>query len=136
MLRGCIEIKEEEETLCWDCQNYARCSWADGVPVEGWSATPTKIYHSDGIIDSFLVKTCPMFKADTKRAVTTQELGDMLGFSRTHVARMIRTRGGFLILRAKLREHGYKLYSSIFPIEGGERRDFCIEKIEDKGGDK
>lgn len=135
MTRGCIEIKEEE-TLCWGCQNYARCSWADGVPVEGWDATPTKIYHSDGIIDSFFVHKCPLFKADVKREITAEGIGDIVGLSKAHVLRIVRTKGGRALLRAKLRKKGYKLYIGKVPIEGGERREFCVEKIEDKGGDK
>lgn len=68
-----------KNTLCWGCQhavpNYdgtRGCSWSrEGKPVEGWTAEPSKIKHSDasgiGYCRSYHVISCPQFLADEKR---------------------------------------------------------------------
>lgn len=59
--------RDYKQTLCWGCANaYGRCSWSQSfTPVDGWTATPTKI-HYNGVntesIPSFLVERCPSFK--------------------------------------------------------------------------
>lgn len=60
-------------TLCWTCEKACgRCSWSkDFLPVDGWSAIPTKILvlntKSNGVrerifTDSFDVYYCPEFE--------------------------------------------------------------------------
>ena len=61
--------KMSKETLCWTCQNFSKCSWSEGVPINGWKAKPTKVKNKNenGIlthIDSFLVEKCPEYEKD------------------------------------------------------------------------
>lgn len=56
-------------TLCWSCRNaVSGCSWAKtGKPVQGWTATPTKVRALDkkcGYIESFRVEKCPLYVED------------------------------------------------------------------------
>ena len=68
-------ITNKPMTLCWTCENACgNCSWSDGTftPVEGWTATPTKLWvnHSinpgekGALIDSFHVTACPLYEND------------------------------------------------------------------------
>lgn len=62
----------KQEQLCAKCANACGgCRWSDDLlPVEGWDAEPTKVYIDSGTpMDSFLVKSCPMFKPDGPRHV-------------------------------------------------------------------
>lgn len=58
----------KKETLCWRCQNFSKCSWSRGVPVENWDAEPTVVQDwSDGVLEeihSYCVNSCPQFKSD------------------------------------------------------------------------
>lgn len=62
------------ETLCFKCSNACGgCSWSkDFVPVEGWTARPTRIEmgKTEKIVESFHVTACPLFRADEPRHVT------------------------------------------------------------------
>lgn len=51
-----------KQTICWGCQNYSKCSWAIGIPVKGWDATPTQ--KSD--YKSYCVHSCPQYLAEKK----------------------------------------------------------------------
>lgn len=62
-------IKEygTESQLCESCENACGgCRWSDELlPVEGWNVEPTKVYiDKRKPIDSFHVKSCPMYKPD------------------------------------------------------------------------
>ena len=61
--------KPKQETLCWSCQRSVKeCEWsANFEPVEGWDAEATKIAGPYGVIDSFLVKRCPLYEPDPPR---------------------------------------------------------------------
>lgn len=56
-----------KDTLCWDCEKAnCGCSWSlHYIPVDGWTAIPTKINdpHTN-TVDSFIVTDCPLFKSD------------------------------------------------------------------------
>lgn len=56
-------------TLCWDCSKACGdCSWSrkhNPVPVNGWVATPKKIYSSKiRLSQSYIVHSCPLFDRD------------------------------------------------------------------------
>lgn len=54
-------------TLCWDCSKAcAGCSWSqEFIPVEGWDATPTKLYTKNtALADTYIVNACPLFERD------------------------------------------------------------------------
>ena len=59
---------DKNATLCWECKKASGgCSWSKKfVPVEGWDATPTKVWvgHTSAkpYIDSFHVNECPEFE--------------------------------------------------------------------------
>lgn len=61
------ENKTPNQSLCWSCQNAVPsattgCCWSrDFKPVEGWEATP----NPNPEMESFRVKKCPWFKAET-----------------------------------------------------------------------
>lgn len=78
-----------KETLCWICAKAAGgCSWADSLkPVEGWNAEKT-IVQGDGLggaFDSYCVKSCPDFKPDKRRVMSTREIAGILGIVQTTV---------------------------------------------------
>lgn len=114
----------EKETICWDCQNYSRCSWSRGTPVKGWKATPTKYKDVYGggndaiIVRSFLVEECPHFKADRKQRTTIKEISGILGKSERSVYRLISNKGVHR-LKDLLKEKGYILYTFKEPDDDG-----------------
>lgn len=107
-------MKQEKETICWNCQNVYKCSWGIGEPVKGWKATPTVIVqegNSDGkphITHSFLVEDCPLFKPDTKRRVFFKEIAEIIGVSERTAYRI--KKKGIKRIKDLLAEKGYKLY--------------------------
>lgn len=128
--------EKKKETLCFSCQNFTRCSWANGIPVKGWEATPTIVQDRDGDFSSYLVTKCPLFKEDEKREVTQAEIAQILGIGRWSVKDMLSTQGGTIFLRHLLKKEGYKLLIFQVPIKNGkENREFIIKKIK-QGGDK
>ena len=55
-------------TKCWSCANACGgCSWsATGTPVNGWTATPTKVGVPGPMqIDSYFITDCPEFMPET-----------------------------------------------------------------------
>ena len=55
-------------TICWMCANATgKCSWSeDFIPVKCWTAELRKIkIKDDELIDSYIVKKCPMFERDS-----------------------------------------------------------------------
>lgn len=129
------KIGTTEDTLCWGCQNCTRCSWADGIPVKGWEATPTIVRDIGGDFSSYLVTKCPLFKADAKREITAHGIAAICGCSNTTIFRILQGEHGETRLRVKLKGKGYKLYIGKTPTKSGYKREFFIEKI-NKGGDK
>lgn len=74
----------KRQTLCWECMKACgKCPWSDGsfTPVDGWTATPTKIKNDDVITDSYLVKKCPLFISDVWIPIYTRELSRLLKIS-------------------------------------------------------
>ena len=70
-----VERKIEKEncgftskSLCWKCSRATGfCSWSrDFEPVQGWDAVQTVIKSSDGNVDSYEVKSCPLFERDER----------------------------------------------------------------------
>lgn len=58
-----FERQYPNDTICWNCANYTKCSWHKTfTPVEGWVAEKTKIDIDGRPIESYCVKSCPMFK--------------------------------------------------------------------------
>lgn len=65
------------DSLCWNCKRADLflhdgyyCPWAANfIPVDGWDAEPTQIVsvEIEDIIDSFHVKSCPLFIAEKGR---------------------------------------------------------------------
>jgi hypothetical protein len=64
-------MEKQKDTICWDCKHatnkYKICSWANEFkPVKGWNAD--KMYllpcktQSKKLIESYLVKSCPLFE--------------------------------------------------------------------------
>lgn len=52
-------------TLCWDCVNAtnSRCSWSKRfIPVEGWTATKTRLNVTTRYVESYIVHECPQFE--------------------------------------------------------------------------
>ena len=61
-------------SICNYCQRAAgkdMCSWAkDFIPVEGWTAQPSRIAIWDGrMIDSYNVTRCPLFERDKPKTI-------------------------------------------------------------------
>lgn len=60
------------DSLCWDCANAVPdrrghgCPWSRaGKPVDGWDAVPMgRMQQTGDLVDTYLVKTCPMFRSD------------------------------------------------------------------------
>lgn len=56
-----------DRTLCWKCGNCGNCSWSRSFkPVEGWNAKPTCFVDREKVVHSYIVASCPEFKALTK----------------------------------------------------------------------
>lgn len=133
MKRG---FSKKQETICWGCKNCTRCSWADGIPVKGWTATKTIVRDHCGDFESYLVTDCPQFKGDTKMQVTKDDIARIVGIKRYTIDRYLSTKGGIIFVRGWLKEKGYKLYVyELPPTNGISIREFIIDKI-NKGGDK
>ena len=63
------EVKIDTPTLCWKCENACTngCSWAKHlIPVENWTVEETDI--------SYIVKACPLFKAESKEKIKLRKL--------------------------------------------------------------
>ncbi len=58
----------KNEQLCWSCKraipNHG-CEWVDRLePVEGWTATPTKIKCAGKYEESYAIEKCPKYIND------------------------------------------------------------------------
>lgn len=121
----------EKETICWECKNYAKCSWKDGIPVKNWKATPTIIVNKNVggekvETPSFLVEQCPQFVQD-KWQVTAGEVAKICGICRRDFYRLSKEE-----IIERLKEKGYMLY--IYDLnedKKGKAKKSCyyIEKI-------
>lgn len=57
------------ETLCWSCTK-SDCSWfTNFIPVDGWKANKTEYKSAIGIVDSYTVKKCPLYKEFKRKTV-------------------------------------------------------------------
>lgn len=127
--------KAGKETICWGCQNFAKCSWARGVPVEGWDATPTKIRHCTNgnveITSSYCVHSCPQFKADAKQRVSVKTIGDIVNKDKRTIFRYLADKKKRLYLRELLRDKGYILHicKDICDDYGNALRSYYLEKV-------
>ncbi len=125
----------EKETLCWSCQNFSKCSWSRGVPVENWDATPTIIKdNSNNVIKeihSYCVHSCPQFEADLLQRVSTQEIAGVINKSRNTVFRCLKTRRETKRLREMLAAKGYKLYiyKEVCDDYGNAVTEYYLEKL-------
>lgn len=107
----------KKETLCWGCQNYAKCSWAKGVPVEGWDATPTTFIDKygnaadNGIIEvhSYIVNKCPQYIPDTIRKTTIKEIASLVGCYWRTIHRWFKDSEKSKKVIAALKDKGYLL---------------------------
>ena len=88
---GCFKSKP---TICWNCANACGgCCWSKSFkPVDGWTATPTKVYQvKDCYIDSYVVYKCPQFKKQRSWIVSEMsiyELAELLECSLRTVYRL------------------------------------------------
>lgn len=69
-----------KETLCWKCANPGTggCSWDRCfAPVEGWTATPTRIWlaYRQTSMESFVVHDCPLFRPETNKVRAKEKFG-------------------------------------------------------------
>ena len=123
-------FQKEKETICLDCQNATRCSWADGIPVKGWTATPTTVRDYDGDFCSYYVTKCPLFKRDIKRQVSCEEMAAMLGKTHGQISYAMRSKSGRIYLRSWFKEIGYKLRINIVCNKHGrEKHEYIIQKL-------
>ena len=113
--------KLHSDTLCWGCQNFSKCSWSRGVPIEGWDATPTIIneIHNGNVVNtpSFCVHSCPQFVADKIRELRSEDVLEILGIKMTTFYTNMRMPKGREKILKELREKGYKLYKEELGIK-------------------
>lgn len=70
------KVEYQSTQLCWTCANACGgCEWSDHLePVPGWDATPTSRVLKVGgkgkggtrIETSFMIRSCPKFRRDTR----------------------------------------------------------------------
>lgn len=99
----------EKETICWQCQNYAKCSWYNGIPVENWDATPTQIHYlrhgKPYTVHSYCVHKCPLFVADRLQEVRVDQIAALLGISTRTFYRISKNE-----INERLKEKGFKMH--------------------------
>lgn len=129
----------EKETICWGCQNFSKCSWSKGVPVENWDATPTMVLNYDGkenlhIVESYCVNSCPQFKADAKQRTSVREIAKIIGKYIRTVFRYLASKEKTLYLRELLKQKGYKLHicKEIQDDTGNCLRTYYLERVENE----
>jgi hypothetical protein len=121
---------EKSKTICWNCKNCGNileCSWSsDFKPVEGWTATPTKINMGEyGVTDSFCVHACPKFVRDDRFEIGAEELAQMLNMNCNKFLYNIRKK--YQIIEKKLEKQGYRLV--VFQDEKWGRPTYVLETI-------
>ena len=70
------KVEFQSKQLCWDCANACGgCEWSDHLePVPGWDASPTSRVLKVGgkgkggtrVEASFVIRSCPKFRRDTR----------------------------------------------------------------------
>ena len=131
----------EKETLCWGCQNYSKCSWAKGVPVENWEAIPTIIENAtdNGInkIDSFLVLNCPQYEADKLQKTSLIQICKIINISKNTIYKRKKhnERLALKYVNDLLLQKGYKLHIYINITRDGKREfnTYYLEKLSEGG---
>lgn len=106
----------KKETICWNCQNYSKCSWSIGIPVENWDATPTEYIdiqgkdHKPHIVKGFCVNSCPQFKADPIQKCKVEEICKIIGFKKCKFFDWVKVKSKLAIIQEILKEKGFKLH--------------------------
>ena len=65
---GCLYQKNRYpgQTLCWSCTR-TDCSWMQNFkPVDGWEAVKTVYKGVFELLDSYIVKKCPLYNENTR----------------------------------------------------------------------
>lgn len=100
----------KQRTLCWSCQNFSKCSWSKGIPVDGWKATKTIIYNAYGNvyapIESYCVHECPQYVEDEILEIGLIDIAKILELSQMQALRLSRNRPKELKARMLLK--GYE----------------------------
>lgn len=93
--RGRGKMNENKESICQTCFNF-NCEWHEHFkPVDGWTATPTKIRDMHGaskvVIDSYFVENCPCYKERGRgiKRITTQEISKAMGWAERTTAHIL-----------------------------------------------
>ena len=126
------EYFKKPQTICWDCANFSKCSWANGKPVDGWEATPTIIKNvsSVGLVsytESFIVHSCPCYKDDMRRT-SILELSRMLGRNQSSLGEKLRNKKGFEKVNEILEQMGYKLH--LYKSTENKKQEYYLEVLE------
>lgn len=112
------------ESLCWKCSRATGgCPWSRYFRVvKGWDAVPTIIENDHGNIESFLVKSCPLYdydgKSPTKPWINLFEIAAIVGISKTTIAKKPNEE-----IVELLRQHGI----SVTPSRQGKGRRFFYD---------
>ena len=118
---GCFRTKP---TICWNCANACGgCCWSKSFkPVDGWTATPTKVYQvKDSYIDSYVVYKCPQFKKQRSCVVSEMsvyEIAELIGCSVRNLYRMTNTE-----IVEDCKAHGVK----VEPYQKDRYRKFLVD---------
>lgn len=58
----------KNDSLCCSCNTSSpECPWKDKYnPVDGWEAEETRLCGVGGLVKSYFVKECPLYKADER----------------------------------------------------------------------
>ena len=113
----------KQETICWKCARaYGKCPWSDGsfTPVDGWTATPTKLKYKNTITDSYLVEKCPLFVSDVWSQIRTKELAKILNVDPRTVSRWS---DKYTIVKARICGYELRIYRE------NTYKKMCIRKI-------
>lgn len=106
-------------TLCWNCQNFTKCSWSRGIPVKNWVAIPSRK-------NSYKVIDCPQFLEDKIWGVTKPELVDILEIAKSKLDKISEAKLANLLL-----QKGYK-----FCFRDSGTKTYYIERINKTKGAK
>ena len=103
-------MAKKSETICWRCQNFSKCSWSKGKPVDGWKATKTIIKNNLGYtideVQSYCVHECPQFVEDELLEIRLIDIAEILGLKSMQTFRLARKRPNEIKARMLLK--GYE----------------------------
>lgn len=109
-----------KEQPCWSCNNFSRCKWSYGFPIENWVAEKSKYgYH---------IKECPEYEKEELngfRPIRVSEMAEILGMSiRKVFNRLASSPQRFIKL---MRERGYEL--KIYKEDNEQYHYYYIKEI-------